>query len=84
MKVKKPTVGMKAEAPSYDTQGWVSKQTSEYVDQEGRRSHSREWWIVLEVVGSVWVQGGRPCFLGLPLSRSEPGVRPAITNMYNI
>ena len=39
---------------------------------------------ILEVVGAVRVRGGRPCFLGPPLPRSEPGVRPAITNLYNI
>ena len=38
----------------------------------------------VEVVGGVQVQGGRPCFLGLPLPHSKPGVRPAITNLYNI
>ena len=39
---------------------------------------------ILEVVSAVRVQGGTPCFLGLPLPGSEPGVRPAITNLYNI
>ena len=38
----------------------------------------------VEVVSGARVQWGRPCFLSLPLPRLEPGVRPAITDLYNI
>ena len=38
----------------------------------------------MEVVGGAQVRGGRPCFLGLPLPRLEPGVHPAISDLYNI
>ena len=38
----------------------------------------------VEVVGGVRVRGGRPCFLGLSLPRPELGVRPTMTNLYNI
>ena len=38
----------------------------------------------VEVVDGVWVRGGRPCFLGLPIPHLDLGVYPAIANLYNI
>ena len=34
--------------------------------------------------GWAWVRGGRPCFLGLSLPCLKLGVRPAMSDMYNM
>ena len=39
---------------------------------------------VVEVVGRTRVRGDRSCFLGLPLTRLELSVCPAIIYLYNI
>ena len=38
----------------------------------------------VEVVGGARMRGGRLCFLSLPLSRPDPGLYPAISDLYNI
>ena len=39
---------------------------------------------VVEVVGGARVRGGRPCFPSLSLPHLELGIRPAISDLYNI
>ena len=38
----------------------------------------------VEVVGGARMQGGRPCFLNLPLPHLEIGVHSSIIDLYNI
>ena len=38
----------------------------------------------VEVVDETQVQRGRPCFLGLPLPRSEPDPHLTVSDLYNM